>query len=250
MQFALTGTVAITNGSPNVVGTGTAFTTQLQVGWSIVVGAQTRVINTISDDTHLATTTNFTSTASGQSAQGQRSATGTVAIADLLYVVGTGAAFTTEIEVGMYITIGGATRIVDAIIDNNLLVVTVSFSIAVSGALIAMKLVNVETLNVIPPKGYWKQYTRREKLGDAAVKGFGTPMVKWEWGYLTRDQRNALRIYCPEASAPIYIQTPTRDDDDAYAIYQANMVWPEDEENDTTRRMGFILEFTAPILWP
>lgn len=67
----LTGTVAKTNGSAAVVGTGTLFTTQLSVGQIIDVpgtAVETRVVTSITDDTHLTVAGNFANTASGQTA--------------------------------------------------------------------------------------------------------------------------------------------------------------------------------------
>lgn len=68
---ALTGTVAKTNGSNALVGTGTAFTTELSVGQAIDVpgtAVATRVVTAITDDTHLTVAGNYANTASGQTA--------------------------------------------------------------------------------------------------------------------------------------------------------------------------------------
>ncbi len=56
------GTVSTTAASANVTGVGTNFTSRLKVGESIRVGTETKIIATITDDTHLTTTANFTST--------------------------------------------------------------------------------------------------------------------------------------------------------------------------------------------
>ena len=55
------GTVTNTAGSSSVTGTDTLFTTRFKVGESIKIGTETKVIATITDDTNLATTANFTS---------------------------------------------------------------------------------------------------------------------------------------------------------------------------------------------
>ena len=53
-SFALTGTsIAVTNASAAVVGTGTAFTTELQEGSAIVISGVPYKIYKITDDTHL-----------------------------------------------------------------------------------------------------------------------------------------------------------------------------------------------------
>jgi hypothetical protein len=51
--LALTGTVSIANGSKSVVGTGTAFKSELRSGQRLFVGAQFMVVDKITDDTHL-----------------------------------------------------------------------------------------------------------------------------------------------------------------------------------------------------
>lgn len=67
----LTGTVAKTAGSTALVGTGTAFTTELAVGRVISVpgtAAEVRVVTAIADNTHLTVNTAFANNATGQTA--------------------------------------------------------------------------------------------------------------------------------------------------------------------------------------
>jgi hypothetical protein len=63
---AIAGNVSATNGSANIVGTSTAFTTALQVGQFVQIHADTTgkvyTIASITDDTHLALTGNYTGT--------------------------------------------------------------------------------------------------------------------------------------------------------------------------------------------
>lgn len=61
-----TGTVAITNANGTVVGTGTAFTTELAVGDRITVAAQTKTILSITNDTLLTVSSAFSGILSGQ----------------------------------------------------------------------------------------------------------------------------------------------------------------------------------------
>lgn len=65
----LTGTVAKTNGSAALVGTGTSFTTELSVGQIISVPGgltERKVVTVITDNTHLTVNSNFGATSSGQ----------------------------------------------------------------------------------------------------------------------------------------------------------------------------------------
>lgn len=73
LRYAGTGTVAVTNASKAVVGSGTSFTTEFKVGDGIVIPAQSgvgsavfRIIESITDDTHLTVTENFAITVSGK----------------------------------------------------------------------------------------------------------------------------------------------------------------------------------------
>jgi hypothetical protein len=66
---ALTGTLAKTNGSNAVVGTGTLFTSQLSVGQVFDLpgtATERRVVISITDDTHLTVNGGYANTASGQ----------------------------------------------------------------------------------------------------------------------------------------------------------------------------------------
>lgn len=64
----LTGTVAVTNGSVDVVGTGTTFTTQTEVGSKLVIAGVTYTVLSITDNTHLKLTASYAgATASGLS---------------------------------------------------------------------------------------------------------------------------------------------------------------------------------------
>lgn len=67
----LTGTVAKTNGSATLTGTGTAFTSELSVGQVISVpgtNVDVRCVTAIASDTSLTVSVNFSATASGQTA--------------------------------------------------------------------------------------------------------------------------------------------------------------------------------------
>ncbi|MFA5378042.1 MAG: hypothetical protein WC455_19985 [Dehalococcoidia bacterium] len=65
-QILLNGSID-TTASVNVVGVGTYFLTELKVGDSIVVGSETRIIATITDDTHLTVTLAFSNQANDTS---------------------------------------------------------------------------------------------------------------------------------------------------------------------------------------
>jgi hypothetical protein len=122
----LTVTAAFTNvandtsparASKEVVGVSTLFETELIVGDSILVSSETRIIETITDDTHLTVTVPFTDVANDTS-PAKLSKT----------VLGVGTKFTTELSVGNSILVTGETRIIDTITDDTHLTVTEAFT--------------------------------------------------------------------------------------------------------------------------
>src|SRR5690349_725008 len=89
---------------------------------------------------------------------------------------------------------------------------------------------NLEDLEVgmRGPKDKFSPYTDTVTLADGTEKGIGSPICEWNFGILTQAQRDALRDYCtaPAASAVVFIRTRTNESSDAYAYFQAIMVWP------------------------
>jgi cyclophilin family peptidyl-prolyl cis-trans isomerase len=68
-SVALVGTVATTNGSATVTGTGTSFTTAIPADKLIRIGGQTFEVDTVNSDTELVLTTNASTTGTGLAAQ-------------------------------------------------------------------------------------------------------------------------------------------------------------------------------------
>lgn len=105
------GQVGVTNGSPTVTGTATAFTTDLAVGSSIVFGSDSTntpyKVSAIASDTSLTLTSNYAgSTVAATSAKIQTILTGTLSVTNgSAAVVGTGTAFTTALSVGNWLII-------------------------------------------------------------------------------------------------------------------------------------------------
>lgn len=63
--YQLTGTVTVGAGSPNVAGTGTLFTRELEAGKTLKIGSESKVIQSITDDDTLVLAANHTAGASG-----------------------------------------------------------------------------------------------------------------------------------------------------------------------------------------
>ncbi len=64
----LSGTVGLTNGSPNVVGTGTNFSYEVSVGDVLTINGNNYTVDSITDTRHLVLTTNAPGTSSGHTA--------------------------------------------------------------------------------------------------------------------------------------------------------------------------------------
>jgi hypothetical protein len=90
-------------------------------------------------------------------------------------------------------------------------------------------------------------------LGDGSRRGLGGAKIVWSWGFLgdelqqtTQNKaREALRDYCSGPSSPVFITTPTNEQD-AAATYSVVMIWPFPEirqAGDAHRRIDFQLEF-------
>lgn len=116
-NFVLTGSIDPA-ASTDVVGVGTLFTTELEVGDEIVVSTETREVATIVDDLNLTVTLAFTDNADDTSPE----------MVGTRKVVGVGTAFTTELTVGDTITVSSEARVVASIEDDTHLTVTASFT--------------------------------------------------------------------------------------------------------------------------
>ena len=112
----LTGSIDPT-ASVDVVGVNTLFTTELAVGDTILVSSLIRIVDTITDDTHLAVTVAFTDVANDAAPEKASK-----------QVVGVNTLFTTELAVGNSILVSSETRVVETITDNTHLTVTVPFT--------------------------------------------------------------------------------------------------------------------------
>ncbi len=106
-------------------------------------------------------------------------------------------------------------------------------------------MVNVEELATpLPaPKSAFRPYSKRIDLGDGTVRGLGWVTATWRFGVLKSSLRDQLRVFCAGASASVYIKTRKNNTSDAYQVYTAVMIWPEEEEKRAGRRLDFVVEF-------
>jgi len=89
---------------------------------------------------------------------------------------------------------------------------------------------NIEILTepLDPPKSEFLPYARIVNLGNGGKRGVGFPVAIWNFPLMTLEQRDQLKIFCPDASAAVFIRT--KKNDDSYAVFEAVMIWPENED--------------------
>lgn len=107
-------------------------------------------------------------------------------------------------------------------------------------------LTNIEELPTPLPdmKSTYKAYAETVTLGNGEIFGRGFASAEWRWNLLTRLQRDQLRVFCPGASAAVYIKTRVNDNADEYKIFKAIMQFPIEEEKDASVRLDVTITFT------
>jgi hypothetical protein len=162
-------------------------------------------------------------------------------------VVGSSTTFTTQLAVGSVIISDGQTLAVAAITDNTHLTLQSETGAAISSkAFDYYNLTNVETLTPtrpFAPKSAPKPWFQSSDLGDGTARGMGRPVTSWQFGFVTQAFRNALRAYCPGKSARLFVRSREIDNSDDFITYSGVMLWPDQEQRDSTRRTQFNIEF-------
>lgn len=79
------------------------------------------------------------------------------------------------------------------------------------------------------PKSDFQPYARTVNKGNGGKRGIGSPVAVWNFPVLSLEERNQLKEFCPGASALVYIRTKLNDD--TYADFTANMIWPDANED-------------------
>jgi hypothetical protein len=94
------------------------------------------------------------------------------------------------------------------------------------------------TLSITSPLYNFKPYSNADDLGDSSVKGSGWPIAEWYWAYLSEDERDALKTFCPNLSKEVYIRT--LNDHLEWTNYRVMMIWPVEAED---RQVGSSMKF-------
>ncbi len=96
------------------------------------------------------------------------------------------------------------------------------------------------------PQAEFRTYKRKVRLGNGRLKGLGPQTVVWEFPMIDVDEQAAL--YAFFVDAPMYIQTPNKDEEDT--VYEVTVDIPDPRESGSHRpsfngyRTGFTMEFT------
>lgn len=125
----------------------------------------------------------------------------------------------------------------------------IDFQIATYAAGIGA-LVTLASLGVPNPHPIWNPSVSRAKLGDNSGRLLGAPTVKWDWGFVKQDPRDALRIFCPGGTAQVIIVSPTTETvatvPNAAGRFLCQMWWPAPdmpEDPNAGRRLQFVILF-------
>jgi hypothetical protein len=166
-------------------------------------------------------------------------------------LVGSGTAFTTELAVGSIITVGANVMAIRSITDNDDAVLQTAL---VTGFAVQSytynNLINVESLTprVYAPRSPYKPWINKIDLVNGLARAMGRPSCSWMWGYITQGQYGALRAVLSSASARTYIRTRTTENTDRYDVFEAAYLWPDEQDRQATRRVGFTLDFRDLIM--
>ncbi len=125
-----------------------------------------------------------------------------------------------------------------------------AYEFGIGTTLIGITTLDQLTVPVTFPRSGYKQFAVTVDLSDQSARGFGRPSATWRFGVLKFAQRDQLRVFCPGASALVYIRTKKRDDQEVYSNFRAVMVWPEEEEAKAGRILDLEILFRDLVEQP
>jgi len=126
-----------------------------------------------------------------------------------------------------------------------------SYQYAIGSTLEGMVNLSDLTPAIPAPRAYFRLHAETLPSPGGGVFGVGWSSCEWLWGFLSAAQRQALRAFCADLAATVYIRTTTNEVAEGggytYQAYQARMLWPDDENIDAGRRLEFRLQFQELI---
>ena len=113
-----------------------------------------------------------------------------------------------------------------------------------------MDLTDVELLTVAldVPRSEYFPYARAVNTGDGGKRGLGFPYATWTFPFMTVEQRDQLKIFCPNASGNVYIRTKLNDD--TFEVFSAKMLWVENEPRWYGTKQNYQILFRNLVLIP
>lgn len=91
------------------------------------------------------------------------------------------------------------------------------------------------------PKSEYFPYARTVNKGNGGKRGVGFPMASWTFAIMTLEQRDQLKTFCTDASGVVFIKTKLNDD--SYAVFEAVMIWPENEDRWYAHKRNYQIVF-------
>jgi hypothetical protein len=113
--------------------------------------------------------------------------------------------------------------------------------------LTALTLTSLDELAVpLPdPQPEFRKYQRKDRLGNAKMKGRGPQKIFWEFPILEIEQQNEIDDF--NIADPIYIQSPDKEDVDTVYQVDVNVLDPRESGSHKVsfpgHRTGFAFEF-------
>jgi hypothetical protein len=106
-------------------------------------------------------------------------------------------------------------------------------------------MVTLKSLGIPAPLLDFLEFSQTDAAGDATIQGNGWSESEWHWGYLTKNQYDALANFKIDKSTPVY--TRDRKTGNTYANFLANMIWPERERWESNCVVDFTIRFIAMV---
>lgn len=169
-------------------------------------------------------------------------------------IVGSSTTFLSSFSVGDTIVVAGEEHTVTSILNDTHLSTVNNWAQSASGqAYTGYKLSDtLEAHSVVFPKGVFLPYSQGLDLADGSLRGAGWATAEWQWGFITRAQRQVLRSYWPNVpaiptSVLLRFRTSVNEQNDVFTTFQGQALWPQAEAKQATRRVPFVIRFRALV---
>jgi hypothetical protein len=112
-------------------------------------------------------------------------------------------------------------------------------------SVVALTALDELTIPLPDPQPEFRQYRRKDRVGDMTMKGRGPQTIIWGFPLPTVEQVAQINAF--QSDDPIYIQSPNKEDVDT--VYEALINVPDPREDGNHRagfrgyRDGFDVEF-------